>query len=183
MLTIAPPDLLEARANATFEAIMWSIARPGEIRRLAEPGFAPIVDALLDLECVGFADDAETARLIAETGAEAGTDIGAADHVFIARLADAPADTLEAIARLNCGSALYPDEGATLVVSAAIGRGHRLRLTGPGIDGAREIALALPPAFWALREQLCSYPRGFDLFAVDGLDIVGIPRSTTVEVL
>lgn len=179
MLTIASPDLPEVRANATFEAMMWSIARPGEVRRMADAGFAPIVEALLDLECVAYADEAGTARLIGETGAELTDDIGAADHVFIAGLSDG----LERIAAINCGSDLYPDDGATLVVAAAIGRGGRLRLAGPGIDGTREIAVALPSAFWALRDRLCAYPRGFDLFVVDGRDVVGIPRSTLVEVL
>ena len=178
MLTVAPPDLEEARSNATFEALMWSMARPGEQRELAEPGLAPIIEAFLDLECTAYADDAELAGLIARTGAERVEALADADHVFLAQL-----DGLAELEALNCGSALYPDDGATLVVTAAIGQGQRLRLSGPGIEGTREIALGLPAAFWALRQKLCAYPQGFELFVVDGRAVIGIPRSTQVEVL
>ena len=41
MLTVAPPDAAEARCNATFEALMWSMARPGDVRELPEAGMAP----------------------------------------------------------------------------------------------------------------------------------------------
>ena len=59
----------------------------------------------------------------------------------------------------------------------------RMRFTGPGIDGARDMMIALPPEFWAMRERLCAYPEGFDLLLVDGRAVIGIPRSTQIEVL
>jgi alpha-D-ribose 1-methylphosphonate 5-triphosphate synthase subunit PhnH len=34
-----------------------------------------------------------------------------------------------------------------------------------------------------MREQLCAYPEGFDLLLVDGRSVIGIPRSTQIEVL
>jgi alpha-D-ribose 1-methylphosphonate 5-triphosphate synthase subunit PhnH len=178
MLTVAPPDAVEARANATFEALMWSMARPGEIRELPEAGLTAIVDALIDRECVAYADNATLTRQIAETGAIAG-DLDQADHLFLQSL-DGAADALAAI---RCGSALYPDEGATLVAQVAHGKGQRLRLTGPGIDGSRDLEIAIPAAFWALRQQLCAYPEGFELLLVDGRSVIGIPRSTQIEVL
>jgi len=178
MLTVTPPDAVEARDNATFEALMWSMARPGESRELPEAGLGGIVEALIDRECVAYADNAALTRKIAETGALTG-ELHQADHVFLDSL-DAAADALAAI---RCGSALYPDEGATLVAQVSHGQGHRLRLTGPGIDGSHELALALPSAFWALRQQLCAYPEGFELLLVDGRSVIGIPRSTQIEVL
>lgn len=178
MLTVASPDLAEARSNATFEALMWSMARPGEVRQLPEAGLAPIVEALIDLECTVFADSPELGARIVATGAELTQQPEAADHVFLDRL-DAADPRLLA---LNCGSALYPDDGATLAAPTAH-RGQRVRLTGPGIEDAREVALDVSPAFWALRAQLCPYPEGFDLLLVDGQAVISIPRSTKVEVL
>lgn len=178
MLTVAPPDAAEARCNATFEALMWSMARPGTVRELPEAGMAPIVEALIDRECVVYADSPTLGRQIADTGAVLG-EPATADHLFLDRLEGAS----EALAAIRCGSALYPDDGATLVAQVAHGSGRRLRLTGPGIDGAREMTLALPAEFWALREQLCAYPEGFDLLLVEGRSVIGIPRSTQIEVL
>lgn len=178
MLTVAPPDAAEARCNAAFEALMWSMARPGDVRELPEAGLSTIVEALIDRECVAYADSAALSRQIAETGATLGG-AGEADHLFLDRLDGAS----DALATIRCGSALYPDDGATLVAQVAHGTGQRLRLTGPGIDGARDMTLALPVAFWALRQKLCAYPEGFDLLLVDGSSVIGIPRSTRIEVL
>jgi len=178
MLTVAQPERSEVRSNATFEALMWALARPGEPRELPEPGLASIAEALVDLECVAYADGPELRRLIAETGAAVG-EIATADHVFLERLGD----DVTPLTTLRCGDALYPDDGATVVIAAPIERGQRLRLRGPGIDGTLEISLGLPTTFWELREALCSYPEGFELFIVDGLRVVGIPRSSTIEVL
>lgn len=178
MLTVAPPDAAEARCNATFEALMWSMARPGAVRELPEAGMAPIVEALIDRECVVYADSLTLGRQIAATGAVLG-EPAKADHLFLDRLEGAS----DALATIRCGSALYPDDGATLVAQVAHGSGQRVRLTGPGIEGARETTVALPAEFWTLRERLCAYPEGFDLLLVDGRSVIGIPRSTQIEVL
>jgi alpha-D-ribose 1-methylphosphonate 5-triphosphate synthase subunit PhnH len=178
MLTVAAPDRIEARSNASFEALMWAMSRPGETRTLPEPGLASIIEALIDLECTVFTDRTEMGAQLAATGARIAESPDMADHVFLDRM-DRTGAGLGAI---NCGSALYPDQGATVVARVAHG-GQRLRLTGPGIEGARDVALDLAPQFWAQRERLCAYPAGFDLVLVDGHAVIAIPRSTKVEVL
>ncbi len=110
------------------------------------------------------------------SGATLAEGIGNADHVFLTVLDGAE------IAQINCGSALYPDDGATLVAAVAHS-GQRVRLSGPGIKDTTEIALAVSPGFWAMRDMLCLYPEGFDIFFVDGDRVIGIPRSCLVEVL
>lgn len=178
MLTVAAPDQTEARSNASFEALMWAMSRPGEKRLLPEPGLGSIIEALIDLECAVFADSAELGAQLAATGARIAPEPGMADHVFL----DAMDRTGAGLHAINCGTALYPDEGATLVARVAHS-GQRLRLMGPGIEGMREVALDLAPQFWAQRERLCAYPAGFDLVLVDGPAVIAIPRSTKVEVL
>lgn len=176
MLTVAAPDAAEVRCNMTFEALMWAMARPGEVRDMGEPGLAPVVEALIDRECVVHTDSAALSPMIADSGAMLGT-VEMADHLFLDDL------DIERLTAVRCGSALYPDDGATIVAQVAHGNGPRLRLTGPGIDGSRHLAVAVPPAFWALRAELCAYPEGFDLLLVDGSSVIGIPRSTQIEVL
>lgn len=215
------PSPFEARSNATYEALLWALSRPGLVRTLPATGaeavlpasgreacpasgrdadmpaagwdadpasgrdaglpassWAAIVEALIDRECAVHCADPVLAALVARTGAAL---VGPeqADHVFAARLPAA-----QGLARLRQGSDLHPEEGATLVCSAAFGRGERLRLTGPGCDGAVALALdGLPPGFWQERARIMRYPAGFEIFLTDGARVIGVPRSTTVEVL
>lgn len=179
MLTVAPPDALETRSNATFEALLWAMSRPGDIRTLPEPGMNGVIETLIDLECSAYAEsDALRARLVV-SGALLADTVADAAYVFVESL-----DAFETrLFGLNCGSAFYPDDGATVIVPASHGRGPRLRLTGPGIETATEIDLDIPAGFWAWRAQLSAYPEGFDLILVDGASVIAIPRSTQVEVL
>lgn len=179
MLTVAPPDALELRSNATFEALMWALSRPGDSREMPESGLAAIAETLVDLECTVFADDPALRSEIAATGALVAEDISQVDHVFLSSLEG----TEVQLATLRCGSALYPDDGATLVANVRHGVGQRVRLSGPGVDGTLELTLGISPGFWAMRAMLCAYPEGFDMLLVDGRSVIGIPRSTLVEVL
>lgn len=179
MLTIAAPEPSELRTSATYEALMWALARPGDSREMPETGLAAIVETLVDLECSVLSYDPALRNIAAATGARLTDDFYSADHLFLVSL-----DGLEQrLPSINCGSALYPDDGATLVVEAKHEPGQRVRLSGPGIDGSTEIVLGMSPGFWAMRAMLCTYPEGFDLLVVDGCSVIGIPRSTQVEVL
>lgn len=179
MLTIAAPDAAELRCNASFQALMWAMARPGTPHDLPEPGLAGVVETLIDLECTVHAADAALRARIAATGATLTDTLAQADHVFLPSLEGA----LHELADLRCGSDLYPDDGATLVVAAPHHGGDRLRLSGPGIEGSTHAAPSVPRDFWALRDGLCVYPRGFELLLVDGAAVIAVPRSTRVEVL
>jgi len=48
---------------------------------------------------------------------------------------------------------------------------------------AIDIRLAsIPDPFWALRAQICRYPLGWDVLLVAGDRVVGLPRTTQIEV-
>lgn len=176
------PDAAEIRANQSFEALMWALSRPGTIQTLPEPGHSSIADALVDRECRVHTDDPTLARQMQAAGAVL-SEPELADHAFLSLATDAG---LAAFALLPAGSALYPDEGATVVAEARFGQGQgqRLRLTGPGIETAVEIAVdGLAPGFWAARAARCRYPEGIDLFLTCGTAVIGLPRSTRIEVL
>lgn len=170
-----PDDLRDTNA---FEALLWAMARPGTVQTLPE-GMADLALALVDRETRVHAEAPDLARRIAATGADLVTP-EKADHAFCATAEGA----LAALAVLPVGSPLYPDQGATLVLSASIGSGPVLRLTGPGVDGRAEVRLGgLHAGFLDLRSARCRYPEGIDLVFVDGRRIVGLPRSIAVEVL
>ena len=174
------PDAFEARTNATFEALMWALSRPGTVQTLPAPGMKGLVEALVDRECKVFCDDADLSDFVAFTGA-ALMPAAAADHAFMGL---DRAEGLKNLEQIPVGSALYPDDGATVVAFARFGEGQKLRLTGPGIETSVEITLGgLVPGLWALRAARSRYPAGFDVFFICGTSVIGLPRSTLIEVL
>ena len=172
------PSEFESRTNATYSALMWSLSRPGFIETMPAPGMVPIVESIIDRECRVHTDIEEVAEAVRRAGAEL-TPIEPADHVFAATQ-----DVTALIPRLNVGSDLYPDDGATLVINATLGTGPALRLRGPGVDGAIDVRIDNVPAeIWTARRAVSRYPVGFEMFFVDGPRVLGIPRSAEVECL
>ena len=180
LASVPVPDAFEARTNATFEALMWALSRPGTVQTLPAPGMKGLVEALVDRECKVFCDDADLSDFVAFTGA-ALMPAAAADHAFMGL---DRAEGLKNLEQIPVGSALYPDDGATVVAFARFGEGQKLRLTGPGIETSVEITLGgLVPGLWALRAARSRYPAGFDVFFICGTSVIGLPRSTLIEVL
>ncbi|MGB0659494.1 MAG: phosphonate C-P lyase system protein PhnH [Mangrovicoccus sp.] len=179
MVATAPsPSAEERRANAGFEALLWGFARPGRICQLPANGEDSLIEALIDRECSVYCADPLLMAKIMHQGAQI-CDPAQADHLFLGALSD-----LDILRQLRLGSDLYPDEGATVILRAGFGSGPLLRLTGPGVDGAVEIAVAgLPDGFWSLRAAMIRYPMGFELVLLDGDRLIALPRSTQVEML
>ncbi|MCF3936625.1 phosphonate C-P lyase system protein PhnH [Acuticoccus sp. M5D2P5] len=179
METLVTPTRDDIRMSEAFEALMWALTRPGVPQPLAEPGLLPLAECLVDRETTVFAADAAFGAALAATGARPAP-VESADYVF-APLADA-AD-LARIAAVSIGDPFYPEHAATIFAPARIGAGPALRLSGPGIAGTAQLAVGgVDPAFWPLRAR-AAYPLGWDLFLVGEAEVVGIPRSTLVEVI
>lgn len=176
-LAPAPSDA-ETRANQAFDALLGALSRPGQIKALPTPEEDSIIDALIDRECRVFCADPTLMPRVLETGAMI-TDLAKADHVFGGQL-----QKPEMLLSLKQGSDLYPDEGATVILHATLNTGPKLRLSGPGIETQTDISIGgLPDGFWKMRKDLIRYPMGFDLFFVEGTQVLGVPRSTLVEEL
>ncbi|MBT8152567.1 phosphonate C-P lyase system protein PhnH [Epibacterium ulvae] len=178
MQPVPQPTADETRANASFAALLSALSRPGQIQTLPTSGEAGVIEALLDRECRVACADPRLLPQVMQTGALI-AEIPQADHVFLGQMT-----TAAPLNDICIGSDLYPDAGATVVVNATFDNGVRLGLTGPGIDGETTVQIAgLPADFWQLRKQRIRYPMGFDLFLLDGARVMGLPRSTTLEVL
>lgn len=171
----------EALQHAAFTALMWALSYPGRPQRLPAAGpaaFALIGETLVDLETGYFTPDAALSAALARTGGRL-LPPGRAPYHLYPRLDEA---TLAQLAAAPAGTHLDPDLGATLVLGCALGEGPELTLMGPGV--ARAITLragGLPPGLWRLRGAL-AYPLGWDMLLVDGDQVVGLPRTTAVEV-
>ena len=84
------------------------------------------------------------------------------------------------------GTEELPEDGATAVyvINPADAPQTRVRLSGPGVDGISLCTLPLASGELADRANCCADPPlGVDLLAVTGGTIVGLPRTTSVEVI
>ncbi|MEM9797105.1 MAG: phosphonate C-P lyase system protein PhnH [Pseudomonadota bacterium] len=175
-MAVPAPSADDLRDAAAFAAVLGALSKPGTIHDLPEDGEGTIVAALLDRECRVHAAP-EFAEAVALTGATS-VPLERCDHALLGAREDA-----DWVARAPNGSQLHPEGGATVILRAGLGQGTRLRLTGPGIDGAADVAIDAAPGLWAARAGAIRYPLGFDLLLIDGNHLMGVPRSTNVEVL
>lgn len=179
-----------------FRALLDAMGRPGRIVSLGAESLpsppaplAPATYALLlglaDLETPVWLDEPARARpavpatLRFRCGCPLVDDPAAAAFAVVTRAATAPA-----LAAFAPGVPEYPDRSTTLILQVAgLGAGERLRLTGPGVLGGAELAVAgARPGLWdELRANHRRYPLGVDLVLVDGRRLAALPRSTWVE--
>jgi alpha-D-ribose 1-methylphosphonate 5-triphosphate synthase subunit PhnH len=174
--------------QAVFRVLLEALSHPGETLQIpapaldapANPWVASVLLTLLDHETSfasvscealdGFVRSRTNARLTA---------VDEADFV----LARAESLTPKLINDLKRGSLAYPDESATLVVSALHNLPtERLELSGPGILSRREVHLPLQPSTLdALAGANANYPCGVDVYLIDaGGQVIGLPRTTRV---
>jgi len=89
------------------------------------------------------------------------------------------------IDRFGLGTDEAPETGTTLLVQVPdLREGRGLHWSGPGIAGRRAVGIeGMTPAFWARRHAMGDLaPRGTDVFFFAGDRVVGLPRTTRVEV-
>jgi alpha-D-ribose 1-methylphosphonate 5-triphosphate synthase subunit PhnH len=95
------------------------------------------------------------------------------------------ADALPALASFALGEPETPEQSVTLLVRVdALNGGSPVVLSGPGIETTATVApLGLPERFWEERAALAPlFPCGIDCYLVCGDAVVGLPRTTRVEI-
>jgi alpha-D-ribose 1-methylphosphonate 5-triphosphate synthase subunit PhnH len=188
-------------AQKHFRSLLDSLARPGGIHPLDAVTLSPppglnrasvlVAMALMDSE-VNFHvvhDEAGESAYLAVNTRSAPDRLEKAAFIF-AHGADSP-DILEPA---ECGTLLYPDASATLIleVEAAstdpLPGGLRVQFEGPGVDGARRLFVRglNPDLLLALAARNAEFPMGIDAIltfedASGAPAIVGIPRSTRLR--
>jgi len=182
----------ETLARETFQVLLSALSNP--CRRFSLPGISlatrqacrQIGFTLLDLETSFYTPDPALANELLASGARLLSVAHAAYLFFPESAAFAPptlAQTLAALEQAAVGTIVDPDESATVILSCRLGEGRLLHLQGPGIQQPSTVRVAgLPLEFWQLRAAKINYPRGIDLFLVDGGQVVGLPRATIIEI-
>lgn len=181
-------------AQACFRAIMNATARPGTRQKLNTGTLAPpepltpvsaaIALTLFDydtpiwLDRVLMTSEAVKAFLRFHTGAPI---VSEPVNAAFALVADPK--QLIPLASFNQGSAEYPDESTTVILSGqSFDTSEKVTLTGPGIEDTASLTVSpVPPVFW---DQVVSnnkqFPRGIDLIFAGKTDVAALPRSTSV---
>lgn len=195
-VTVAPSrspisTAAETAARTTFHALLGALSNPGRLFTLTatnstEESCRQIGAALLDLETSFYTPHAALRTALAATGARLRPPAAAAYLFWPAISAFTGSSlhaTLDAMAQAAVGSITDPDQGATLIVACTLGQGRRLQLHGPGIQHRQSLLVdQLPLDFWQLRAAKVNYPLGVELFLVDGSHVVGLPRTTVIEI-
>jgi alpha-D-ribose 1-methylphosphonate 5-triphosphate synthase subunit PhnH len=183
MLEVAPiwqPDTQQQNYRVLLEAM----ARPGSVQTLQgmdenPAGAAAVLATLLDAsvtlcDCDGLLSDSDLSLL--QTGL---AEPEQADYLLCAGQQVPGFEP-------KLGTLPSPEQSATLLIRvAALEEGDlRLALSGPGIKGEVECAIAgLDPQWLARREDwVCGFPLGVDLILVDEKGVMALPRTTRVEV-
>ncbi|WP_249277629.1 MULTISPECIES: phosphonate C-P lyase system protein PhnH [unclassified Pandoraea] len=188
-------------AQGVFRAVLDALARPGQLRSVGSR-LAPSDEASVAARAtlLALADSTTPVWLQAvlpevssalrfHTGAPLlGGDAALATAQF-ALLTD-PA-RCPALDHFAFGTSESPEHSATLIVDVpTLAAGHandgglHLRLRGPGIATHTDVSVGgLDTAFWQARAALAPrFPAGLDLLIAAGDTVLGLPRTTHVEV-
>jgi alpha-D-ribose 1-methylphosphonate 5-triphosphate synthase subunit PhnH len=181
-------------SQALFRKVMDAVARPGLIQDVSTAPDAPegldraggaVALTLFDFETLVWLDPA------LRGGAAEGwmrfhcgcpTTVEPVEAAF-ALVTDVTA--MPALAAFNQGDAKYPDRSTTLIIQLpALEGGPRVVLRGPGVNGEASMALPnLPNGFWdQVQTNGAQFQFGVDLIFVAGDRLVGLPRSTRVDI-
>jgi alpha-D-ribose 1-methylphosphonate 5-triphosphate synthase subunit PhnH len=168
----------EAQTNETFRALMWSLSYPGRAHALENASLEKIAQTLLDLEVSYYTPDDVLDLKLRATGAKR-KPISEADFLFYSSL------TVEDVTELYSakrGNSLYPDDSATIVISTSFNRGTLVSLSGPGVKGKQRLQADIPSTFWQVRNEARHYPLGWDVLLCSETMVIGVPRSTQLEI-
>jgi alpha-D-ribose 1-methylphosphonate 5-triphosphate synthase subunit PhnH len=183
--------------QTVFRTLLDALARPGRIGVIETA--LPAASAAHGAERAGLAvfasllalcdyatpvwlaqpDEALTAALRFHAGAPL-TDVPT--EAAFAYVHDAA--SLPPLDTLASGTPESPEQSATVFVRVdSLTGGASITLRGPGIEDAHTIApTGLPERFWQERAALAAqFPCGIDFYLVCGDQLVGLPRTTYVE--
>jgi alpha-D-ribose 1-methylphosphonate 5-triphosphate synthase subunit PhnH len=181
-----------------FRILLDTLARPGKIATLGDvlPAARAPAEYACRAELAAFAalltlcdyttpvwlaelDTALASALRFHTGAPIVDDAGAAAFAYVHQVSALPP-----LERFALGDPEAPEHSATLLIRVdALSGGTPVVLRGPGIEHAQTFSpVGLPARFWQQRAELAPlFPCGIDCYFVCGDALVGLPRTTRVE--
>ena len=183
------------QAQATFRAVLHAFAYPGRVMEagadLAPPpplhqATAAIGLTLFDMDTPVWLDEAAaTPEVEAFFRFHCGCPVSPSpERARFAIIADASG--LRALDHFDCGTDEAPDRSTTVIIQVArfLQGSGGVVLTGPGIKDTQSILVdGVPVEFWRQRQaQRNLFPRGIDIIFTVDHRLVGLPRTTGVDV-
>lgn len=178
-----------ADSQQVFRVLLTALSEPGIAHTLAtaeplaelSPAAYSIALTLLDSSTAvwlspALASDPIRQNLAFHTGCAFVDQPEAAQFAFLTE-----AET-EVLAYLNVGTDRDPEFSCTAIVQKTALEGETEQVwSGPGIEIQRLVKLDLSPQFWQLRTQKNQFPRGLDVLLVAQDRVLGLPRTTQVQ--
>ena len=187
-------------SQAMFRVALDALSHPGrcitvrhdaEVPQTGHPTSAALLLALLDSDCTlwlspSLANSDAAAWLRFHTGCQL---VSHADQAMFAWVA--AGDAMPALASFSQGSDNAPDQSATCVLDLPLldakarseSSAAQWALKGPGIQGVTQLTVdGLAVDFlpqWTANHA--SFPRGVDLFLASAQQLVGLPRTTSIQ--
>lgn len=174
---------IEQINRMNFRGALNALAYPGRLHRvtpLFDSGLLAMASVLLYAEVTYHYRGGRDIQLIEALTGTRPADAAAADYLL------SDGESLELLAQARVGTQDSPEFGATLVIDCLTAtRSSKTVLTGPGIDGSRQLELPLSRELLEEREEKNSgFPLGVDCFLlIGGHGLIGLPRTTRIEVL
>lgn len=163
-----------------FDGLLSAMSRPGTPYAVPTQADRAIVAALVDHEVTLATDDSVLEDALADQGRLDPAPTEQADIVH------AREHTGWDVRECERGSRVEPSDGATVVYRVdSLGETAEttLTLSGPGVDGTRELAVDLPETeLSAIATAQADYPRGVDVVFATADRVVALPRSVQMEV-
>lgn len=176
-----------------YRQLLDSLARPGRLHTI-EPSQAygvnifdqtlDVLQTLLDGE-VSFhlvGNDTETVSEIELRTLANETTLDEAEFIIVPESAGEEG-LLEALTRAKRGTIISPEKSSSLIIEVStLSEGSTYRCQGPGIESTHEFQTTLPADFTeTLMTVNEEFPRGIDLYLLDGTQILGLSRTTKIE--
>jgi alpha-D-ribose 1-methylphosphonate 5-triphosphate synthase subunit PhnH len=163
--------------QVAFRQLAQVFSRPGTIHALSHAAL-PLVPATL-LDAATSLSDAQS-LLEKPDRDRLGTVLTTPENAhFVLARADIAPDFTPALGTLES-----PEQGATLLlVVQSLREGQALTLTGPGIQGQREIRLRGMDVRWlkAREDWNGAFPLGIDMLLLAGNEVMALPRTTLIK--
>ncbi|MGB6330083.1 MAG: phosphonate C-P lyase system protein PhnH [Halarcobacter sp.] len=165
-----------------FKSIMNVLSMPGKVEKiepLFKSTFLALANTLLYSEVSYFYDGSEEFGLIdAITNAQK-EDEEQADYIFCDEINEFLFN------KAKVGTSKDPEFSGTLIFKCNDFKGLDVRLSGPGINGSKDITLPVDRSFIKFfNEKNSSFPLGNEVFFLSEKGkVIGLSRTTKVEVL
>lgn len=177
----------DKRERHVFSLIMESFSRPGNWNRIEcglsnqEDTLFLIASSLFDSTCSIWSPNSDQTILdhLSTLDCQRLQTSEQCDFFIVSDEHDFP---LSELGKLSVGTLLEPHISPTLIINIRDTKAIQAHISGPGIQN--EISISLPyvdHSFWSIRNDKCTYPLGWDILFYSTSQMMGIPRSTIIN--